>query len=359
MSRKNKKQSRKWHIGLIARFNAFFALLLLISYLAYYIPPDPVWPLGLFGLAYPIFLTINTGFLIFWIILKKKYLFVSLISILLGWNHVGNHFRLFPAKEKESARQISVMTYNVRLSRITETGRKPAEFSSWLRQHQSDITCFQESYYPAKGQAKSLSGIAPRQRLSAYHRKAGLAILSTLPSFNKGEIDTRGRVFSVYADFISGDDTLRVYNTQLASNYLDDEKLIFDAGTEMQQQELQRQASNLVRKLINGYQRRVREVKALKRHINQSPYPVILCGDLNNTPLSYTYHHLRGSRFSDSFHNQQSIGMGNTYNGKMPPIRIDYVLHDKEYKTLRYERIKVDFSDHYPVKVSLSLPNEQ
>jgi endonuclease/exonuclease/phosphatase family metal-dependent hydrolase len=103
----------------------------------------------------------------------------------------------------------------------------------------------------------------------------------------------------------------------------------------------------------------VREVKALKRHINQSPYPVILCGDLNNTPLSYTYHHLRGSRFSDSFHHQQSIGMGNTYNGKMPPIRIDYVMHDKSFKTLSYKRIKVDFSDHYPVKVSLSLPNEQ
>ncbi|HKK09635.1 MAG TPA: endonuclease/exonuclease/phosphatase family protein [Bacteroidales bacterium] len=359
MRQQSKNSKQKWHIGLIAKANALFALFLLISYLAVYIPPYPFWPLGLFGLAYPVLFLINGLFLLFWVIVNKKYFLISLISILIGWNHFGNHFRVFPAKAKQAESKISLTTYNIRLSQNTGLGKEPQPFAEWLKTNTSGILCFQESYYPAKGNKQSLQVMGPGYNTSAYHRKAGLAILSHYPAASNGLLSSEGRVFCLFANLITNNDTIRIYNTQLASNYLDDEKTIFDKDAEIEQKELSRKASILVRKLINGYQRRVKEVRILKKHIAQSPYPVVLCGDFNNTPMSYTYHQLKSNRFADSFRMQQSVGIGNTYIGKMPPIRIDYVLHDKNFETLSYKRIKENFSDHYPLKVILSLPNKQ
>ena len=43
----------------------------------------------------------------------------------------------------------------------------------------------------------------------------------------------------------------------------------------------------------SSYQNRVSEALKIKKHINKSPYPVIVCGDFNDTPLSYTYSTLK------------------------------------------------------------------
>ena len=39
----------------------------------------------------------------------------------------------------------------------------------------------------------------------------------------------------------------------------------------------------------SSYINRANESKKIKNHIKSSPFPVIVCGDLNDTPISFTY----------------------------------------------------------------------
>ena len=88
-------------------------------------------------------------------------------------------------------------------------------------------------------------------------------------------------------------------------------------------------------------------------HIQKSPYPVIVCGDFNDTPVSYAYRQVRGN-LKDAFV-ESGWGISNTYNGVLPSIRIDYILFDQKIKAVNYNRDKVIFSDHFPVHCQLNL----
>src|SRR5690606_3320508 len=106
------------------------------------------------------------------------------------------------------------------------------------------------------------------------------------------------------------------------------------------------------RKLKNGIQMRASQVKILSEHIQNSPYPVILAGDFNDVPYSYTYFTLR-SILRNAFE-EAGRGFGFTYNQVLFFLRIDNIffgegLEAKVFKTHR----EVDYSDHYPISAVL------
>jgi endonuclease/exonuclease/phosphatase family metal-dependent hydrolase len=104
---------------------------------------------------------------------------------------------------------------------------------------------------------------------------------------------------------------------------------------------------NLSARLKTGFISRARQAKVLKDHIRNSPYPVIITGDFNDTPVSYVYGKLRKG-LNDSFVHS-GYGAGFTYRGYYPANRIDYILFDDALKSSSFEITKVRYSDHYPV----------
>ena len=90
------------------------------------------------------------------------------------------------------------------------------------------------------------------------------------------------------------------------------------------------------------------EVAVIRQAINDSPYPVIYCGDLNTTPASYNYRYLKGENLQDAFLVKGS-GIGNTFYKLGPTLRIDVCFANTSLKVLQYIREKKDLSDHYPV----------
>ena len=92
-----------------------------------------------------------------------------------------------------------------------------------------------------------------------------------------------------------------------------------------------------------AYIKRARQVDELNAYIRQSPYPVLVCGDFNDTPVSYTYHTIRGD-LTDAFRSAGK-GIGNTYRGKFPSFRIDYIFHSPEFQSANY--VITSYSIHY------------
>ena len=97
----------------------------------------------------------------------------------------------------------------------------------------------------------------------------------------------------------------------------------------------------------------IKEVEKIKEHMQKSPYPLIVCGDFNDTPLSYAYHSIK-QNLVDAF-NESGKGFGNSFV-RIPVLRIDYILHDPQFKSTNYKTYPNILSDHYAVSCEITIP---
>jgi len=339
---------------LLVGINSLLTLLLFLSYLSYYIPPSPGWLFGVLGLTYPALLIANILFIVFWTVTKSKYLMISLIGILAGWNHIDRHYG-FGAESKENDKQgFKVITYNIKTNRYSPHKEELIyKISDYIKKENPKILCLQECFMTKKrlqefSKATSIEWNS-KNNLSAPVQ--GLFTFSHMPVIDKGFLQNQTSKFAIYHDLLYNKDTFRIYNMQLASIKLQKEKDLFDQKSRWQSVKSKERIFSMFRKFNSAYNRRTREVRLLKEHLSTCPYPVVLCGDFNDTPLSYAYHNLSQS-LTDPF-NSFGKGFGNTHNENLPPIRIDYILHDKSFEATWYEIDTPSFSDHFPVIATL------
>ena len=95
-----------------------------------------------------------------------------------------------------------------------------------------------------------------------------------------------------------------------------------------------------------------RQAEFVRELLNKSLYPVILSGDFNSVPGSYTYHKIKGN-MQDCFV-EKGYGFGRTFSGLSPTLRIDYILVDKQFKVQQYTAPAMYLSDHFPVVADVS-----
>ncbi len=98
--------------------------------------------------------------------------------------------------------------------------------------------------------------------------------------------------------------------------------------------------------------------------IKQSPFPVLLCGDMNDVPNSYAYRTLRGNR-KDAFL-EKGFGIGKTYTsatsrflGKLPTLRIDYIFADPGIETTQFTQVNKKLSDHQALIADFKLTEKE
>ena len=105
---------------------------------------------------------------------------------------------------------------------------------------------------------------------------------------------------------------------------------------------------------------RGKQVDIFKERISESPYPLIICGDLNDVPHSYAYKNIRSNR-KDAFLEKGS-GIGKTFIGgrskfisSLPTLRIDYIFADQSFEVNQFKIIETQLSDHLGIISDLSL----
>ena len=101
--------------------------------------------------------------------------------------------------------------------------------------------------------------------------------------------------------------------------------------------------------------RRARQAEQVAKLINETELPVIVCGDFNDVPYSYVYETVMGDKLIDGF---RECGKGFMYTylkNRNVRIRIDYILHDDNFKGEAYYKEEINYSDHYPVFMKIAL----
>lgn len=373
MAGKNKR--RTFLTSFILLINLVFVVCLLISYLAPYVSPEKYWIIAFFGLAYPVFLAVNLLFVGIWLITWKKYIFISLITIAGGYSHLFGMIRFIPKDTEAPKGSFKILTYNVHslygVSKERYGQGIHTDVTNFIASEKPDVVCIQEFLARSPDSNSILPSFAAAINLPHYayknynpikdgRRVNAIATFSRYPILENGFIRlNRSNVFAIYSDMVIGRDTIRLYNLHLKSISLGPEdysvySMLTVPDAEKEKEIPIREGSlKIFYKLKNAFIIRAKQVDILADQIRESPYPVIICGDFNDTPGSYTFHQIsRG--LEDSFRKAGTSSFGNTYAGKFPSFRIDYILYSKIYKAYRYQRYDIDISDHYPISVHLT-----
>ena len=155
----------------------------------------------------------------------------------------------------------------------------------------------------------------------------------------------------IFSDVIIDKDTIRVYNIHLASNWFDKSDLAFMENPKISKEAIKQGVFGIVKRLKNSFQKRAMQVEVIKQHMEKAPYKIIVCGDFNDTPNSFAYHKI-SEGLQDAFLNKGK-GIGSTFLGKIPFLRIDYILHSSRFKTNTFDTHQQKLSDHKAIESSL------
>lgn len=336
---------------------------LLASYGAAYISPEKAWPLAFFGLTYSFWLIVNALFVLVWLILKVRYtlLGIAVIAVGLPIHMRQTGFRYTSVETEPSPNAVRVMSYNVQLFGLynwEDNKKHRNEMFRFLRKADPDIVCFQEYFYEETNYFETTDTLVKILDADNVHFESasslhgthhwGAATFSRYPIVRRGKIKfekTKGNI-CLYSDIVKGKDTLRVFNVHFESNHLETEKIDRLAEGDSTARII---AFDMFKALRRSYRKRAKQVDLVRGEIERSPYPVIICGDFNDTPVSYTYSQIAHG-LKDAFL-ESGTGFGFTYAGKIPFLRIDYILHDKRLRSSQFRVIKgKKLSDHYPVE---------
>lgn len=343
---------------LFAFFHILVILALICVNVSIYISPSDFGYAAFFGLGYPVFLLTSIVFLVFGVILKSHVSWFNALVIIVSLVHLNPFFSFGSPSEEKS--ELTITTFNARLFDKYEWLHKAPETKvkiyQYLNQMDSDIYCFQEFYnesnpgdFNTLNELKTLLNSRDEYHFYSHNlnnnRDFGLQIFSKYPIISAGKItfknDSNNGV--IYADVARKSDTLRIYTMHLGSiRFQNEDYKLFSDETEFKDKS--QGTGRIVKLLKDAYKKRAEQVLEFKKHINQSPYPVIVCGDLNDTPVSYSYHIL-SDNLEDAFLNS-GFGIGTTYEGKVPANRIDYILHSSNFESTNFKIQENVLSDH-------------
>jgi endonuclease/exonuclease/phosphatase family metal-dependent hydrolase len=362
--------------GFILFINILFIIALILSYLSVHISPEKSWILPFFGLLYPYLIIINIFLIIYWMIRGRWLFLLSAIVITAGWNHLERtvQFRsavTVPANQSH----FKVISYNVKnLSNDNVDLIEPEirdKIIGYLDEEDPDIICLQEFAVVHPDPDAFIDSVSnelkmpyhaysqylekPRKRLDAIFIFSKFPILD-FSSLKKDNLHN----YAMYSDLLIGKDTVRLFNIHLESLRFkhEDYEFISDIDLQFEEKEKIKEGSRrIIEKMKTAFARRASQVDSLAACIVNSPYPVILCGDFNDSPNSYAYQQLTAN-LKDAFL-ESGKGFGNTYIGKLPSYRIDFILYSDYFTSWECTRKLIKYSDHYPVSCLIGVRQKE
>ncbi len=334
-----------------------FALILLTLVTSYY-DPSVSWIFPVVGLITPAILLATFLLTLYWII-RWRWRFASLLflPLLISLPRLSHYARLDTAKhygELPRRGVVRVMSYNVR-ELVDDNGTVSTPFiADFIEDQRPDIVCLQEF------NASRMKEADEPQLIRNYHRahEKNLAIYSRYKIIETSENLVNSDFKSgngFWADILIGEDTVRLYNIHLHSTTITRDDDAYLSNMEFVNDSLSEDAlRSIIQRFRNSSIGRADQADSIAHSIAQTAHRVVVCGDFNDTPNSYTFRKI-SKGLQDSF---QEVGVGytHTFRGFLNLLRIDYILVEKPTKVLSYDVVdSISVSDHLPVITTLKL----
>lgn len=326
--------------------------------LAIYASPAKHPLIAYIGMALPGLLIINVLLLAYGLLRKKWLAVIPFLAILTNIGYLSAVFQ-YSATKHPGEKSLKIATYNIHSFNKEKTGYSAKQIAKYMENEQVDILCFQEFNGNRFFSLDSLYAAFNRYphkyvpRLPNNHTR--IAILSKYPLTDSLFIPfPKTENCSMYADVAVNGKKLRVFNAHMQTTALSRLQYQLEKeqayATDNKSKEV---LENISQSLLENTRIRANQADYLHTVIEKSPYPVLLCGDFNDTPASYTYHVLKG-KLQDGF---KTCGNGYqyTFRNLFKLLRIDYIFHSPDIKGIHYHSPSLKWSDHNPVIMEIEI----
>ena len=346
-----------WFNKFMFFLNIVLTVLTVVGYVLPFMAPKIFPFLSVLTLFLPMLLIFNFLFFVYWGIQMKRQVLLSTVVLLLGITFISKFYKFSEGNSPAEDSDFKLLSYNVRLFNKFEWSDKetvPIEISDFIKENDPDIIAIQE-FSSAKEFDYSryrFQHIVSRGDMI----KTGQAILSKFKIINQGEIIFPGSYNNViYADILKGTDTIRIYSMHLESIKISpDVTVINDDVNTIDQQKSER----MFKRISIAFEAQQQQAESIREHKKSCKYPIIICGDMNNSAFSYVYRVIKGD-LQDSFEEAGS-GFGKTYDFTYFPARIDYIFADQTIQVKKFRSFpEIIDSDHFPIMATLSIKKEE
>ncbi len=356
-------------------------VLFLLACSAWWLEPGRFWWVGILGVGFAFLFFALLGLLAFWTVVRSRWFFLPFFALLAGYGPIKAFYALHPLSSHSTDKPrgtLRIMQWNV--ERFDEMNHRPRsgkskrkEMLDYIEKLNPDIICMQEfleSHEPklldpniryfrdTLGYPFYSYAMDHRRPDSTYEH--GIAIFSRLPITNTvrrkfgGPRELKADESYVTADIKVNGQMIRILTTHLQS-------LLFTRSEFQTVEEIKRGADgslvkskSIFKKFKQAYQFRQQQADKIRRALDGSPYPVIVCGDFNDVPNSYVYNKIKGRR--NDVWTEKGFGIGRTFSFISPTLRIDYIFADPAFRCRQVLNPHPKLSDHYPVIADLELP---
>lgn len=316
---------------------SWFVLSLLV-YGSVLVSPKWVAYSALVSVGVPIIVVANLLLLIAAAVMKttKAFYFLVLLLIAIPFINVGISFSGNDNLEEDG---LKILNYNVKFF-VDARKDNYTGVVSWINAEDPDIICFQE-FHPQRGLVEKIKKNGNYEE-AIFKDRPNLVIYSKYPILDKGLLLKDSELNNIlYADINVNGDTIRVYSAHLESMGINPDKIQNPDG-------IRHEYESVKMKFLRASNSRTEQIDRMLVHAENSPYPVFIAGDFNDVPFSYNYFKIR-RKYSNAFE-KKGKGLGVTYNGKIPYLRIDNQFFSDRFKPKAFRTINnVYFSDHFPV----------
>ncbi|MBR4338047.1 MAG: endonuclease/exonuclease/phosphatase family protein [Bacteroidaceae bacterium] len=361
---KRQKKKMKWYTKLWAYplllINIFVCGVFILCAFSQQIPAEKLPIISLAGMAFPIALGAVVAFLVFWLLFYKRLCWLSLITLLVCSTQIYSMVPINISDIRAPRGAMKVLSYNVLSVGVDE--KDP--ILQYLAKSKADIICLQEAnaahlkkYDQNAEWMKDYPYRTYRMPHGGTREARDICCISKYPilSLKNVRFPNSGNCYSEYTLDVEGD-TITLFNCHLQSFALNEEdKNLYEEIISHPKESLPTSGTKeLLKKLREANAKRSVQADSLAKHIEQAlgngptPRTVIVCGDFNDTPISYS--HYRVTRLLKDAHTLSGNGFGFSYNRNKMFFRIDHILASHNLKPYR---CKVDRSikesDHYPI----------
>lgn len=333
-------------------------LLLLVGYSDRFDPAS--FPkLACLGMFFPFALIVNLLFVPIWIFVRWQRLWIPVAALVLAYVPIRTFIPINFFSEKELPEDgICVVSYNVcgfggnyKYEQAVDT------VAGYLRRINANIVCIQEDHGGKGGDGfEKMKELYPYNDTIHFSNDVifnSIGIHTRYPIIRKERLANASRSNGSIAYYLQVDeDTIIVINNHLESTHLTtDERQRYQEVLkgEVERDSAEAQMLDIMRKLASHMADRAIQARTVNEYVEtHSQYPILLCGDFNDTPISYA-RQIVATHLTDCFVSA-GCGLGLSFNLKGFNLRIDHMMCSSHFKPIRcFVDNEMDASDHYPV----------
>lgn len=318
----------------------------------------------------PAFLNLGFGVIlmalvVLWIfyLLRRKWVYFGVYSavILLSWGYIFSYFPVNFGHPLDEKHDLRVMTYNVMGFEKRGSDGKPLVLDL-IGEYNADILALQEAnWYPDHSSAtRKLKSLLKKYPYIHVHKSQAFASKYPIRGMEEIEYDSYSNGSYAYLVALPDNRLVMVVNNHMESYSLNHEEKeeYKDYLRDLRLRDLPKQFMAVKRRLGPSLNQRAYAAECVNAELRDlqekyKPDLTIVLGDLNDTPMSYTYKQLR-NEMRDAYADT-GLGLGVSYNDRWMPFRIDHLFYEGKAKAIGSEIPKhKNHSDHNPLIVDFN-----